>query len=44
VNNFTGLNHLKIWQGDLQQTIKDAIKAKKLDDWLVSMSPSVSHK
>jgi hypothetical protein len=38
VNNFTGLNHLKIWQGDLQQTIKDAIKEKKLDDWLVSMS------
>lgn len=44
MNNFTGLNHLKIWQGDLQQVIKDSIKAKKLDDWLVSMSPSVSHK
>ncbi|XP_059487446.1 gem-associated protein 5-like [Neocloeon triangulifer] len=44
MNNHVGFQNLKLWQGDMQQVIKDSIKAKKLDDWLVSMAPSVSHK
>ncbi|CAB3366761.1 Hypothetical predicted protein [Cloeon dipterum] len=42
--NHPSLSHLKLWQGETQEVIKNSTNAKKLDDWLVSLAPSVSHK
>ena len=35
--------HLKLWSGDLAQTIKTAAKTGKLNDWLVSMAAGTSY-
>jgi len=35
--------HLKLWSGDLVQTIKTAAKTGKLNDWMVSMAAGTSY-
>ena len=34
--------HLKIWQGDVESVLRDAVKQKQLNEWLVSLAPQVS--
>ena len=43
--NEDAVAHLKLWSGDLSDTIKDSIRGKgvKLNDWLVSMAAGISY-
>ena len=43
--NDDAVANLKLWSGDLSDTIKDSIRGKgvKLNDWLVSMAAGISY-
>ena len=34
--------HLRIWQGDVESLLREAVKKRQLNDWLVSLAPQVS--
>lgn len=34
--------HLRIWQGDVEPMLREAVKRKQLNDWLVSLAPQIS--
>lgn len=34
--------HLRIWQGDVESMLREAVKKRQLNDWLVSLAPQVS--
>ncbi|KAF4532992.1 hypothetical protein B566_EDAN000681, partial [Ephemera danica] len=42
--NYNGLHNLELWRGNLHETLKTAAQTKHLNDWLVSIAPTVSHK
>lgn len=44
VGNEQHARHLSLWSGNLNQVIIDACRKKRLDSWLVSLAPMVSHK
>lgn len=41
-DNFDLAAHLRIWQDDVETLLKEAVKKRLLDDWLVAMAPRVS--
>ena len=34
--------HLRIWQGDVESLLREAVKKRQLNEWLVSLAPQVS--
>lgn len=41
-SNFDLATHLKIWQGDVESMLREAVRKRQLNDWLVSLAPRVS--
>ncbi len=41
-SNFDLAAHMRIWQGDLEPMLREAVKKRQLSDWLVSLAPQVS--
>lgn len=41
-SNFDLAAHLRIWQGDVEPMLREAVKKRQLNDWLVSLAPQVS--
>ncbi len=35
-------SHFKIWMGDVESALREAVKRKQLNEWLVSLAPQVS--
>lgn len=42
--NYKGFYNMELWRGNLHGALKAAVSTKHLNDWLVSLAPSVSHK
>lgn len=34
--------HMRIWQGDVESVLKEAVRKRQLSDWLVGLAPQVS--
>ena len=41
-SNFDLAAHMRIWQGDVEPMLREAVKKRQLNDWLVSLAPQVS--
>lgn len=41
-SNFDLAAHLRIWRGDVEPMLREAVKKRQLNDWLVSLAPQVS--
>lgn len=41
-SNFDLAGHLRIWKGEVEPMLREAVKKRQLNDWLVSLAPQVS--
>lgn len=41
-SNFDLAAYLKLWKGDVESMLKEAVRRRQLNDWLVSLAPQVS--
>lgn len=43
-SKFVCAQHLSLWKGDLNETLKEAIEKNAVTPWLISLAPMVSPK